>query len=229
MSLTDELARRAAERSVAERQVDYAREMQRIVDATFDLIERTGTLNPSLRDVLAESGISTQGFYRYFRSKDELLLVLLDVGHRQLSEYLVRRMSRWLDPADRVREWVLGVLAQTADPVAAARTRPFVVGEARIAEVFPEEHHRSALRLAGLLAPSIEALVARAGASPADGEGVQRSCMAVYDLGFATLRRHLLEGTTPTDAEREDLVRFVLGGIAGPSVTPTDDAAGDDA
>jgi AcrR family transcriptional regulator len=212
-SLTDQLARRAAERSVAERQADYAREMQRIVDATFDLIERTGTLNPSLRDVLAASGLSTQGFYRYFRSKDELLLVLLDVGHRQLSEYLLHRMDRERDPAARVREWVLGVLAQAGDPVAAARTKPFVVGEARIAEVFPEEHRQSALRMAGVLAPSVEALAGRSG--PVSAERVERSCMAVYDLLFAALRRHLLDGTTPSDEERSQLVDFVLGGIAG--------------
>lgn len=217
-SLTDELARRAAERSVAERQADYAREMQRIVDATFDLIQRTGTLNPSLRDVLAESGISTQGFYRYFRSKDELLLVLLDVGHRQLSEYLEHRMARQRDPAGRIREWVLGVLAQASDPVAASRTKPFVVGEARIAAVFPEEHRRSALRMSGLLAPSVESLVGGTGSvSEARIEG---SCLAAYDLMFAALRRHLLDGTSPTEAEGDYLVDFVLGGIAAMSGPP---------
>ncbi len=213
MSLTEELARRAAERSVAERQVDYAREMQRIVDATFTLIERTGTLNPSLRDVLAESGLSTQGFYRYFRSKDELLLVLLDSGHRQLSEYLTHRMARQSDPAGRVREWVLGVLAQAGDPVAASRTKPFVVGEGRIAGVFPEEHRQASLRMANLLAPSVEALSGGIGSvTPAQ---VQHSCLAIYDLLFAALRRHLLDDTTPSTEESEHLVAFVLGGIGG--------------
>ncbi len=38
--------------------------MRRIVDATYELIERTGSLDPSLRDILAHTGLSTQAFYR---------------------------------------------------------------------------------------------------------------------------------------------------------------------
>ena len=34
------------------------------LEATFSLIERTGSLDPSMRDILAASGISTQAFYR---------------------------------------------------------------------------------------------------------------------------------------------------------------------
>lgn len=211
--LTEELARRAAERSVADRRAGYAREMQRIVDATLALIERTGNLNPSLREVLAACGLSTQAFYRYFRSKDELLLALLDDGRRSLVEYLEHRMDRVEDPAGKVGEWIRGVMAQAGDPVAAGRTRPFAAGEDRIAERFPAEHRASVERLAGLL---VEPLGAMAGAGarrrrPAD---VERDAMAVYDLTFAALRRHLIEGEVPTPATVDHLVAFALAGAA---------------
>ena len=78
--MTEAVAGRALERSVADRRAGYVQEAQRIVDATYRLIERTGGIDPSLRDVLAEAGLSTQAFYRLFRSKDELMLVLLDDG-----------------------------------------------------------------------------------------------------------------------------------------------------
>jgi hypothetical protein len=39
--------------------------------------------------------------------------------------------------------------------------------------------------------------------------------MAIYDLMFAALRRHLLDGTTPSEEEGAYLVDFVLGGIDG--------------
>ena len=91
--LTETLARRAVERSVADRHAEYTQEMRRIVEATYDLIERTGSLDPSLRDILAHTGLSTQAFYRLFRSKDELLLVLLDDGRRTLVDYLSARMA----------------------------------------------------------------------------------------------------------------------------------------
>ncbi len=45
--------------------------MGRIVEATYCLIEHTGNPNPSLREVLSETGVPTQAFYGYFQSKDE--------------------------------------------------------------------------------------------------------------------------------------------------------------
>lgn len=211
-SLTDQLARRAAERAVAERQADYAREMDRIVDATFSLIERTGNLNPPLRDVLAESGLSTQAFYRYFRSKDELLLVLLDVGRRRLMEYLSHRMARTAAPEGKVRQWVLGVMAQAGEPQAAGRTKPFAVDEGRIAEAFPVEHRQSVDLLVGLLTAPVTSLLRRGG-GPVPEDLVRGATLAVYDLSFAALRRHLMAGTAPSAREGGQLVGFVLGGI----------------
>ena len=78
------LAQRAVDRSLGDRRTQYADEIQRVLEATYDLIERTGDVDPSLREILAETGLSTQAFYRYFQSKDELMLLLLDDGRRQL-------------------------------------------------------------------------------------------------------------------------------------------------
>ena len=97
-SITEQLAGRAVERTVAGRRAEYEAEMRRIVETTFSLIQRTGSLDPSIRDILAESGISTQAFYRYFASKDELMLVLLDEGRRRLMDTLERRMRRARPP-----------------------------------------------------------------------------------------------------------------------------------
>ncbi len=205
VGLADDMARRAAERAVADRQADYAREVHRIVDATFRLVERTGTLQPSLRELLAETGLSTQAFYRYFRSKDELLLVVLDEGRRLLVGYLEARMARAGDPAGAVEAWVRGVLAQASDERAAARTRPFAASEDRIAERFPEEHARSVARLRDLLAGPVSAL--------RPGGDVDGGTRVVYDLTFATLRRHLAAGTRPEKREAAHLVRFVLDGL----------------
>ena len=107
-TLTDTLARRAVDRAVADRQSEYAREMQRILDATYRVIERTGAVDPSLRDVLRETGLSTQAFYRYFQSKDELLLLLLDDGRRRLLGYLEHRMQKEASPQGAVGAWIAG-------------------------------------------------------------------------------------------------------------------------
>ena len=110
-STIEHLADRAVERTVAGRRAEYEAEMRRIVDTTFSLIERSGSLDPSIREILAESGLSTQAFYRYFSSKDELMLALLDEGRRRLVDTLERRMARGASPTEQVRAWIEGVLA----------------------------------------------------------------------------------------------------------------------
>ena len=216
--LAKALAKRAAERGVAERQVEYADEVRRIVDTTFQLIERTGNVNPSLRDVLAETGIATQAFYRYFRSKDELLLVLLDDGRRQLVGYLSHRMSRFEAIEEKIGAWVRGVLAQASDRQAASRTRPFVANEDRLNQLFPDEQQQSVELLTSLLA---EALVADRGPKASDEDRARdlQSAQSIYDVTFAALRRHLTRGTAPSSAEVDRLVEFCLGGVSDSSRT----------
>jgi AcrR family transcriptional regulator len=206
-SISDALTRRAVARAVAGRQATYAEELQRIVDAAYRVIERTGTVDPTLREILRESGLSTQAFYRYFDSKDELLLVLLDQGARRLLGSLTHRMEQASGPEARVRAWIEGVLAQASDAGAAGRTRPFVANEARLAEQFPAEQQASVDLLTALLVPSITELN---GHRRADA---RRDADAVYHLAFGALRRHLTRGTRPTRAEVDHLARFALSGI----------------
>jgi AcrR family transcriptional regulator len=207
-SMTETLARRAVDRRAAERQSEYAREMRRIVEATYDHIEESGSLEPSLRDILRSAGISTQGFYRYFRSKDELMLVLLDDGRRRLVDYLVERMAAAATPAAQVRAWVEGVLTQASHPRSAARTRPFAAHEDRLAELFPDEQRASVDLLVGLLTEPLRAASGRPGGAGAVGDDAE----AVYRLTFGVLRSHLILRTRPTAAEVEHVVLFCLRG-----------------
>ncbi|MCU1374992.1 MAG: TetR family transcriptional regulator, partial [Actinomycetia bacterium] len=157
-SLSEELASRAIERTVAERRDEYVQEIQRILDATYRVIERTDQVDPSLRDILKEAKLSTQGFYRYFQSKDELLLLLLDDGRSRLLSYLEHRMDRATTAEGRVRAWVEGVLAQASRADAASRTRPFLTHQDRLAEAFPEEQQRSVDALVDQLAEAVQDL-----------------------------------------------------------------------
>jgi AcrR family transcriptional regulator len=207
--LTEALARRAVERSVADRQAEYTNEVRRIVDATYELIERTGTLDPSLRDILAHTGLSTQAFYRLFRSKDELLLVLLDDGRRTLVEYLSARMAAEQSPKAQIRAWIEGVLAQASTRRSADRTRPFLANEDRLSELFPDEQRESVDLLVGLL---VEPLAALSGA-PATGQRVRSDAEAIYRLVFGLLQAHLLHRIRPSSETVDHTVRFCLGGV----------------
>ena len=72
-NLAQALARRTVERTVADREASYVRELQLILDATYRVVERTGTFDPTLRDILRESGLSTQAFYKHFRTTEDLI------------------------------------------------------------------------------------------------------------------------------------------------------------
>jgi AcrR family transcriptional regulator len=208
--LTDTVATRAVERATTARHAQYTEQIDRIVDATLDLIERTGRLDPPLRDVLAATGLSTQAFYRYFQSKDELLLLLLDDGRRKLQSYLDHRIAKARTPFARIETWIEGVLAQAARDDAAARTRPFVVHQARLSEAFPEDHRASIDLLIDQLAALVADLPGHASARPA---AVRRDAEAVYQLTFARLEAHLVRQSRPTPSEIAHLVDFARRGL----------------
>jgi AcrR family transcriptional regulator len=207
-NLTEDLARRAIERSTGHRKIAYEHEIERIIEATYQVIERTGSFDPSLREILKLTKLSTQTFYRYFQSKDELLVVVLDDGRRQIVDYLKHRMALASNPEGQVRAWIEGVLAQAKDPVAASRTRPFVVSPDRLAEAFPDEMRTSRDRLVEILAEAISR-VRRASAVD-----TWRDAEAVYHLTFGTLHEHLSRRSVPDADEVEHAVQFAIRSLS---------------
>jgi AcrR family transcriptional regulator len=206
--LTVAVARRSLEKTMAQRGTSYVQEVQRIVDATYRVIARSGSFDPKLRDILRESGLSTQAFYKHFRSKDELMLVLLDDGRRRLVGYLAHLMEKVDRPEDKIRAWIEGVLAQALDVEVAARTRPFVAYQDRLAEQFPEEQQRSVDLLIGLLSEVIASLP-----GPRSKVSLSRDAKSIYELTFGTLHWHLSHGTHPSNAEVNHIVQFSLRGV----------------
>src|SRR5262249_34021923 len=134
---------RGIERALAPREQALVDEVNQIIEATYRVISRTETLDPPLRGILREAGLSTPAFYRHFRSKDELLVGLLEQGWNILRAYLAHQMEKVDDPAARIEAWIRGMLAQAADPEAARRARPFAVNLYRLATLFPDEYRAS--------------------------------------------------------------------------------------
>jgi AcrR family transcriptional regulator len=207
------LASRTIDRTVADRYAAAASEVDGIIEATYRVIERAGSVDPRMREILAEAGVSTQVFYRHFQSKNELMLVLLDDGRRRLATYLEHQMEKAGDPLQQVRAWIEGTLEQVRDTGAAARTRPFARSLGQLQEQYPEEHRESVEVLVQLLRTAIDAAVEAGQVTVADAGD---SAMLIYLMTHGLMDRHLREVTTPTDAEVERCVQFALRGIGGP-------------
>jgi AcrR family transcriptional regulator len=202
---------RTVQRSLAGRAQTYADEVHRIVTATYRVVERTGSLDPTVRAILKESGVSRQTFYRHFPSKDALLVALLDDGRRQIADYLRRRMAKTDDLPGRVRAWVEGVLAQAADPAAAGRTRPFLANLDRLNDGYPDEQRASA---AAMVAPLEEAL-AEAGHPEAE-----QQAHLVYLLAVAAMHEHIRDRGKPSPRDVERLVAFCLRALGIADTAP---------
>lgn len=198
------VAGRLARRGVAEREQAYAEEVRRLLEAAFSVMRASGELEPRVSDIVRESGLSNQAFYRHFSGKDELLHAVLEDGQRQLVAYLERRMNAVADGLPRVRRWIEGVLEQARNHDAAARTRPFAVNGTRLRDRFPVESRDATEQL---LVP-LRAAIAAVGGDP------DRDARAIYQLTMGSMYEHLLDRTTPSRDDVEHIVQFALGGIA---------------
>lgn len=211
------LVQRAISRAVSDRYKAAAEDVDRIIEAAYRVVERMGKVDPRLRDILDEAGLSTEAFYRHFESKDELLLVLLADGRHRMAGYLVHRMDKATDPVGRVRAWIEGVLAQAVDPAAASRTRPFLTSLNRLAEQYPDEQRSSFQVLVQLLRDS---LVAGQEAGLVSSTDPGRDALAIYQLVISVMEAHILAGTRPSAADRQHLLRFSLRAIGAEVPSP---------
>ncbi len=202
--LSDRVEEALADRAVAERRAAYAAEARRLIDAAFVVMRREGNIDPQVRAIVQEAGLSNQAFYRHFASKDALLLAVLADGQRQLVAYLARRVAAVSDPAERIQRWISAVMAQARDRDAAEATRPFACNGARLADLFPADMAASRAEMLASLAPAVTALGGRA----EDAE-------LVRDLTFARMNDAIAHRRVPSRAEILRLVDFCLAGIKG--------------
>ena len=197
-------------RTLAARVDAYTDEVERLLRAGYAVMSRTQSVSPRVSDIVRESGLSNQAFYRHFRSRDELLLALLASGRHALIEYVRHLMAKERSPAGQVRRWVEGILAQAADARAAAATRPFARNRLYLASQFPEEVQRADDELRALVLPALSAGKATGGWSAVQPE---RDSHALYQLAMGTMQAWLLAEFAPAEADITHIVQFALAGL----------------
>jgi len=186
-------------------QPDGDREVELLISATLAVAARRGTIEPSVREILEQAGLSTKAFYRHFRSKDELLLVTLEEGCRVLAEYLEHRMSTVAEPLDKVGAWIDGFVRQAVNPSAARRTLPWTLGAGRLATVFPEQFDKNQATIMVPLHREIaNAVKDGSGQSPDPA----RDARLIYGYTMDIVRYNLINDTAPNTRTVRHLINF---------------------
>jgi len=198
----NDVAARIARQTLAKRGPDYTDEVRRLLDAGREVMRRCGTdSRPRVADIVAAAGVSNDGFYRHFASKDALVVAILDDGTERLLGYLAHQMAKEVTAAGKVRRWVEGVLSQAADKDSAATTLAVLWNAGNPGRAAPTAHTSTSARLATLLVEPFGEL--RSSDPELDAELVAHAIVGrLTDL----LWRH----HRPTPAETDRLVRFSL-------------------
>ena len=181
-----------------------------MIDAALRLIQRTGDLEPRVSEIVRESGLHNQAFYRHFRSKHELLVAVLDQGTALLASYVAQRMETASTPEDRVRAWLAALLEQALDPVGADATRPFALARGRLSEAFPDEVRESERRLTELVRCALEDGLARG-----DFPRIRpdRDAEMLYLLAMGFVERQLGDSEPAAREDARALEAFAVAGL----------------
>jgi AcrR family transcriptional regulator len=131
-------------------------ERQRILDATWIVLARSGFEGFKVQLVLREAGVSARTFYRNFTDKDALFLAVVREEMSRAAPRIRAAVERAESPADRIAAWIRSVIGAAGDPKRAARTKLFVSLQT-INRRFPGE---VATGTSSLYEPLLEAIAA---------------------------------------------------------------------
>jgi AcrR family transcriptional regulator len=203
---------RSVERTLAPKYSAYAEEVDRLIRAGLAVMERADTANPRVSEIVEEAGLSNQSFYRHFRSKDELLLAIIDDGQRRLVGYLKHQMAKEPSGLDKVARWVEGIMSQAIDPVAAKATRGVALTRDRLRAEFAAES-RSIEELIEAPLRAALTLAAEQGEIPAGDP--ERDAKILFRLAVRNMELLVIDRETPSPADIEHLLGFVRAAVGG--------------
>ncbi|WP_330255121.1 TetR/AcrR family transcriptional regulator [Nocardia sp. NBC_00565] len=193
----------AVGRALAARRQEAVDEVEAILAAAVEVMERDAPAPPRVSDIIAAAGSSNKAFYRYFSGKDDLILAVMERGVGLVATYLDHRMSQVDEPARRVAVWIEGMLAQVADPDLIRASRAVTVQLAAITD-----RGIADAEIARPLRDRLSGSVAALGC--ADPE---RDTDAVFIAVLGLMRRCLARNVKPDVADINHFVSFCLRGL----------------
>jgi len=169
----DSWVQRAVERSAAVQRsrVRIAKQVRQLLDAARRLIAAKGDDEFTTQELVTEAGVALQTFYRYFGSKDELLLAVIADAMTEACERWVEGAAALPDPLARVRYYITSALGRLdGDSHHGAMLRFIVSTRWRLHRLFPKELAEVEMPFVDLLRGEINAAVEAGLLNPTDPE-----------------------------------------------------------
>lgn len=182
-----------------------------MLDAAHQLIIDKGDASFTTQELVKQAGVALQTFYRYFASKDELLLAVIGDAMTDACRHWAAVAADLPDPLTRLRFYLASVLAGSGDPSRNEATARFIVSTRwQLHRVFPKE-------LAAAEQPFVDLLCAEIAA--ARDAGLVRSTDPSGDAWLiAELMRsvyHYCAYAQPRPGIEEQLWQFCLRALGG--------------
>jgi len=203
--------RQSLDRSLRAARVRAHARSDRFVAAATELLQEQGSADFTVQDVVERSGMSIRTFYKYFASKEDLLLAVSEtVVAREAVPRLRKLVEKHRDPVRRLRafiEGLVGLASGTTKPVAQTLTSY----QNRLAESRPADLARAMKPQFDLLVELIED-VARSQPLRSDLT-VERAARLTHDLVLAAVHGRLLGPDGASDIPAETIWRFCASGM----------------
>lgn len=193
----------AVDRALDERQRDAADDVERILAAAVQVMQRVSPDAPRVSDIIAEAKVSNKAFYRYFAGKDDLMLAVMERGVQLVVSYLAHQMAKEKSPVDKIARWIRGALAQVADPKLVGTSRA-LVGQMSESDKGRMAEEEIMCTMRDLLIEPVREL---------GRPDPRRDADAVFVSTVGVMRRYVGSGEQPSRRDIDHLVRFCLGGL----------------
>lgn len=207
---------RAVERSAAVQRSRerIAHQARQILDAARRLIDTKGD-KFTTQELAAEAGVALQTFYRYFSSKDELLLAVI-------GDILADACERWAvtgaklpDPMARLKFYLTSTLDRLQGVGDGAETARFIVSTRwRLHQAYAKELAEAEKPFAELLRGEVESAIRMGLLKPSDPEW---SSWFLAELARSVFHFYAFAAHTDGELEiiKERLWEFCLSGLGG--------------
>ena len=200
---------RALARSLAPARARSADRLERLVEVARDLADETGSAGFTVAQVAARAGVSLKVFYRYFASKDDLLVALLEEDSRLGASLLRASVEAHQDAEAQLRAAVTGVLELITWPGALGYAGVLIREHRRLAESRPEELNRALAPIIDVLTDTLERAVSTGVAAAPQP---RRAARTIFALVLVAIHEVVLDRAEPLE-EADFLWAFCWGGL----------------